>query len=85
MPQGPDATIWYPRQRAVLRATDELHAQRQISHATWQPLNEQLGPRGNLELKMLVGHYEMLAGVLNSACLPLEPDTETRLAQVPIH
>ena len=85
VPQGPDATMWYPRQRAVLMATDELHAQRQISHATWQYLTEHLGPRGSLELTMLVGHYEMLAGVLNSACLPLEPDTEARLAQAPIH
>jgi alkylhydroperoxidase family enzyme len=85
VPQGPGATLWSARQRAVLLATDELHAQRQVSRSTWDFLAEHLGPRGSIEVTMLVGHYEMLAGVLNSACLPLEADTEARLAQAPIH
>lgn len=83
--QGPQAEGWSPVQRALIQATDELHAQHQISDATWQQLSEHLGPRRSLEATMLVGHYEMLAGVLNSACLPLEADTEARLAQAPIH
>ncbi|MCC2655271.1 MAG: carboxymuconolactone decarboxylase family protein [Panacagrimonas sp.] len=85
VPQGADTPTWSPRQRAVLQATDEIHAHRQVSHATWQFVSENVGSRRALELVMLVGHYEMLAGVLNSACLPLEPDTEARLAQAPIH
>ena len=85
VPQGPDSPMWSPRQRAVLLATDELHAQRQVSASTWDFLVEHVGSGRSLELTMLVGHYEMLAGVLNSACLPLETDTEARLAQVPIH
>lgn len=85
VPQGPDAPLWSPRQRAVLQATDELHAQRQVSDATWTFVSEHLGSRRALELVMLVGQYEMLAGVLNSACLPLEADTEARLAAAPIH
>ena len=85
VPQGADAPNWSPRQRAVVQATDELHAQRQVSHATWQFVSEHVGSRRALELVMLVGHYEMLAGVLNSACVPLEPDTEARLGEVPIH
>jgi alkylhydroperoxidase family enzyme len=85
VPQGPDAPAWSPRQRAVLLATDELHAQRQVSRSTWDFLAEHLGSRRSIEVTMLVGHYEMLAGVLNSACLPLEADTEARLAEAPIH
>lgn len=83
--QGPVAAGWSPVQLALLQATDELYAQHQVSDPTWQRLCEHLGPRRSLEAVMLVGHYQMLAGVLNSACLPLEPDTEARLAQAPIH
>ena len=85
LPQGPDAEGWSPLQRALIRATDELHAQHQVADATWHQLSDLLGPRRCLEAVMLAGHYRMLAGVLNSACLPLEPDTEARLAQAPIH
>lgn len=85
VPQGPDASGWSAQQQALLRATDELHRQRQISDATWAQLSEHFATRQRLEITMLVGHYEMLAGVLNSACLPLEAGTEEQLAQAPIH
>lgn len=85
LPQGPDASGWSAQQQALLRATDELHRERQISEATWELLSEHFATRQRLEITMLVGHYEMLAGVLNSACLPLEAGTEEQLAQAPIH
>ena len=34
---------------------------------------------------VLIGHYQMLAGLLNSLGLPLEPSAEEALALAPIH
>ena len=83
--QGPQASGWTPAQAALLQATDELHAHRLIAEATWQRLAQHYSARQLIEIGMLVGHYEMLAGVLNSVGLALEPPVEARLAQAPIH
>ena len=83
--QGPDAVGWSPLQSALLQATDELHQNRIISEATWQRLAQILRPRQLIEVGMLAGHYEMLAGVLNSAGLSLEPQVEDALARARIH
>ena len=69
---GPDAEGWSIRQKALLRAADELHADRRITDETWAQLQPLLSDVELIELCMLVGHYEMLAGTLNS--LRVEPD-----------
>ena len=70
---GADAAGWTARQALLLRAADELHAERTISAALWAQLSSQLSSEAELiELCMLVGHYEMLAMTLNS--LAVEPD-----------
>jgi alkylhydroperoxidase family enzyme len=73
---GPEAPGWTPRQAALLRAADELHADGVIGDALWAQLSEHLGERELIELLMLVGHYEMLAMTLNS--LRVQPDVITR-------
>lgn len=83
--QGPDAAGWSPRQSALLQAADDLHRDRVISRATWQRLAAHYNDAQLIEVGMLVGHYEMLAGVLNSAELALEAPAEERLAAAPIH
>lgn len=83
--QGPAASDWSARQSALLQAVDDLQQQRVITDATWQRLREHFDERRMIEISMLIGHYEMLAGVLNSAGLPLEPATEAQLASAPIH
>jgi alkylhydroperoxidase family enzyme len=85
MPQGPDAPDWTPRQRALLWVADDLHRDRHVSDETWALLTEQFRTRQCIEATMLVGHYEMLAGVLNSSGLPLEAETEAQLARAGIH
>jgi AhpD family alkylhydroperoxidase len=70
--EGADAPGWTPRQQQLLRAADELHAERTISDALWADLRAQLSDAELIELCMLVGHYEMLAMTLNS--LRVEPD-----------
>jgi AhpD family alkylhydroperoxidase len=74
---GPDAKGWGERESALLQATDELHADRFISDGTWARLGEFLSQTELLELCMLAGHYEMLAGTIASAGIqperPLQP------------
>lgn len=83
--QGPQADGWQPQQAALLQATDELHQHRYIAEATWQRLAQHYRPAQLLEVSLLIGHYEMLAGMLNSLGLALEPQAETLLAGAPIH
>ena len=64
---GADADGWSPRQVAILRAVDELHATRTLSDAAWDALRAAgLTETELIELPMLVGHYEMLAMTLNA-------------------
>lgn len=69
---GPEASGWSERQRSILTATDELHAEKMISDGTWARLGEFLGHTELIELCMLAGHYEMLAGTINSAGIQVE-------------
>ena len=70
--EGPDAGGWSEHERAVLRAVDELARDRVISEPTWNALRASYDERQLIELCMLAGHYEMLAGTLNS--LGVQPD-----------
>ncbi len=69
---GPDAEAWTPRERLLLKVTDELHAQRDLSDDTWAELRAELDERESIELLMLVGHYTMLATTLTT--LRVRPD-----------
>jgi AhpD family alkylhydroperoxidase len=81
--EGPGAAGWSGRQAALLRAVDELHAERRLTDATWDDLRPQLTDEELIELCMLVGHYEMLAMTLNTLeVAPDElPDRPTRSAR----
>lgn len=70
--QGPGAAGWSERQELLLRAADELHAERTISDSLWAELRPLYADKGLIELCMLVGHYEMLAMTLNA--LGVQPD-----------
>lgn len=70
--EGPAAEGWSERQRLLLRAADELHADGAIADALWRELRPLYSDAELIELCMLVGHYEMLAMTLNS--LRVEPD-----------
>lgn len=80
--EGPDATLWAPLQRAILRACDEFHHDRMVAEPTWRELASRLDEELLVELLLLVGHYEMLAGVLNTTGVRLEPHLEPRLREL---
>jgi alkylhydroperoxidase family enzyme len=70
--EGPAAPQWPAHQRLLMQAVDEFHAERCLRDDTWQALAAVYTPALMLELLMLIGHYEMLAGVLNSVGVELE-------------
>jgi alkylhydroperoxidase family enzyme len=70
--EGAGAPGWSERQAALLEASDQLHATRELSDELWSRLAAMLEERQLIELCMLIGHYEMLAMTLNS--LRVQPD-----------
>lgn len=79
--RGPSAEGWTPQRAALLQATDDLHGEGVISAGTWQRLAAHYAPAQLIEIGFLIGHYQMLAGVLNSVALPLEPQAERLLVE----
>ncbi|HKG02893.1 MAG TPA: carboxymuconolactone decarboxylase family protein [Conexibacter sp.] len=69
---GAVAPGWSPRQTLLLRAADELHADRRIGDELWAALALEYDERELIELCLLIGHYEMLAMTLRS--LEVQPD-----------
>ena len=82
---GPQAPGWTPCESALLQAADDIHRHRTIAPQTWERLRAHYGERQTMEAILLIGHYEMLAGFLNSTGLALEPAAEAQLAAAPIH
>ncbi len=70
--EGADASLWNAHERGLLRAVEELFARRRVSDPTWESLRPAYSDGQLIELLMLIGHYEMLAGVINS--LGIQPD-----------
>ena len=69
---GPGADGWSARQALLMRAADELHADRTISDALWAELRPLMADADLIELCLLIGHYEMIAMTLNA--LAVQPD-----------
>jgi alkylhydroperoxidase family enzyme len=70
---GADAEGWNDRDRSLLKAAEELHADAMVSDETWAALAAWMSPRQLVELLMAVGHYHMTAFVQNSLRLELNP------------
>ena len=66
VPKGAEADGWDERQRLLLRAADELHADARISDDTWDGLAEHLDEQQLMEVPILVGQYHLVAFTLNS-------------------
>jgi 4-carboxymuconolactone decarboxylase len=71
---GDVSQAWTPRERLLITAADELHANHTILDATWHELSALLTTEQLIELPMLVGHYILLAGTLSSLGVPLDSD-----------
>lgn len=71
--EGPEADGWSERDRLLLRAADELHAEQRLSDATWAGLEARFSAAQLVEIPLVVGHYTMLSMLANATGVPLEP------------
>jgi alkylhydroperoxidase family enzyme len=81
IPQDEISGGWAARDRALLRAADELHERSVISDDTWKVLADDYDYQQLIEVCMVVGQYHMVAFTLNSLGVELEPTPG--LAQFP--
>jgi alkylhydroperoxidase family enzyme len=61
---------WTPAERVLLRAADELHADRDVSDTTWATLAEHYDAPALVEILFVVGQYTMLSMLANVAGIP---------------
>ena len=69
---GPSAAGWDDSASLLLRAADELHVDADVSERTWTELADLYDEQQLVEILVVVGHYHMVAMVLNS--LQIERD-----------
>ncbi len=65
--RGPDAEGWDPFDAALLRATDELHADAFLSDATWKELAARYDTMQMMDVIFTVGQYNLVSMALNSS------------------
>ena len=70
--EGPEADGWTPFDANLLRAADELHAEQQISDATWAELSQQYDTLQMMDVVFAVGQYTLIAIALKSFGTPLD-------------
>jgi 4-carboxymuconolactone decarboxylase len=75
--RGPTAAEWDGRDRNLLSAADQLHADQQVDDAVWGELAGQFTEAQLVEIPFVVGQYTMLSMVANSTGVELEPGHET--------
>ena len=71
--KGADAAGWSTADRALLRATDELHEDAFISDATWSELASSWNTQQLMDLVFTVGQYNLVSMALNSFGVQPEP------------
>jgi epsilon-lactone hydrolase len=72
--EGPDSPVWGAEDAVLLRAVDELVADRLLSDASWAALTARFDRRQVMDLVFTVGNYDLLAMAMNTFGLQLDPD-----------
>lgn len=73
---GPDAAGWSAAEAALLRATDELHADSFVSDATWSELTAHFSTQQLMDLVFAVGQYHLVSMALNTFGVQLDEGIE---------
>lgn len=71
--RGPAVFGWNERQRAVLKAADELRREAFVSDETWNALARYYGTKERIEIVYTVGGYTMTGLAINSFGIQIEP------------
>ena len=77
--EGSSAAGWEMRDRALVRAMEELHYDSMISDETWEDLQSFYNDKKLIELIILAGQYKTVAYYQNALRLPL-PENNPGLA-----
>jgi alkylhydroperoxidase family enzyme len=72
IPDGPAAEGWDGKDRAILTAVDELHADAFVTDATWQALQPHFDPQQLMDFVFTVGQYNLVSMVLNTFGVQLD-------------
>jgi alkylhydroperoxidase family enzyme len=70
---GSAAPEWTDQERAIMRASEELHESAMISDETWDQLASRLSEAQLVELVLLIGQFSTTAYLQNALRLRLEP------------
>ena len=82
IPEGAEASGWTERQSLILRACDGMVHDHLVDEATIDGLKTHYSHDLMVELLMLIGWYQGLAGVLNSSGIPLDSSLENVLTRL---
>ena len=82
IPEGAEASGWTERQSLNLRACDGMVQDSLVDEATIEGLKKHYSHDLMIELLMLIGWYQGLAGVLNSSGIPLDSSLEDILTRL---
>lgn len=74
-----EAPCFDSRERLVLRFTDEVVRNVRASDATFAQMQQQFPPREIVELTLAIGYYMMIARLLETTGVDLEPDAGTTI------
>ena len=77
IPQGADSDAFNEVEKNVIRFTDEVTQDVKASAETFAALEKDLGPRQMVELALAIGFYGMVARVMESFEVELEPTAGT--------
>ncbi len=77
IPQGADSDAFNEVEKRVIRFTDEVTQDVKASAETFTALEKGLGPRQMVELALAIGFYGMVARVMESFEVELEPTAGT--------
>lgn len=69
------------REQSLVLACDEIFNDQNISESTIQKLKNFYSDKMLIEISMLAGHYQMLAGVINTSGLALDASVEDFLRE----
>ena len=74
--EGSDAEGWSERDRAIIRAMEELHFDSMVTDETWAVLEKNHSDKELMEFLVLAGQYKTVAYLQNSLRLRIPPKKE---------
>lgn len=74
--EGPESDALDDRDRLLIRAADELHADQFVSDTTWQSLQAHFETQQLMDIVFTVGQYHLVSMALNSFGVQLDPGLE---------